>query len=144
MKDITPELSEQLLRRFRQLLATDPTIRSYRKKLKAGKMVERDCALYTARVAKCASKAATQTITEATLPDGTLYWNIAESVLTPLFEEAYAVVMAAAVEQKRVQDEKAGRHIAIKTPPFPKYRVKSYLDLVVSRSMKEREDNEES
>lgn len=107
-------------------------------------MVERDCALYTARVAKCASKAATQTITEAVLPDGTLYWNIAESVLTPLFEEAYAVVMAAAVEQKRVQDVKAGRHIAIKTPPFPKYRVKSYLDLVVSRSMKEREDNEES
>ena len=72
------------------------------------------------------------------LPDGILYWNIAEAVLTPLYEETFDYVIDIAVKQKEQETRKAGRKLRIERPEFPAERINSYLNMVVNRSLKEK------
>ena len=44
MKDVAPELLEKLNKTFSQKVAINPQIRSYKKKLEAGKLTEREIA----------------------------------------------------------------------------------------------------
>lgn len=138
MEDIAPKLRKAVLKRFHQYLEMDPQARAYRKKLENGKLNRHECGLYVDRIAKCASKAVQHILTPDALPDGILYWNIAEAALTPLYEETFDYVIDIAVKQKEQETRKIGRQVRIERPEFPAERIKSYLNMVVNRSLKEK------
>lgn len=142
MKDVSPELLEKLNKTFSQKVAIDPQIRSYKKKLEAGKLTERDCALYIRKLIALSASSVTSTLKPNNLPDGKLYWNIAEAVLVPFLQGVVSQMNDIATGMMKASDKKQNINIKIQGIRYPKGQIRSYLNLIVRNSLEPEEDSE--
>ena len=144
MKDVAPELLEKLNKTFGQKVAIDPQIRSYKKKLEAGKLTERDCALYIRKVVSIASASVTDVMKPKNLPDGKLYWNIAEAVLVPFLKNVINQMNDIAVKTMKDSDRKKNINIKVKRIRYPEGQIQSYLNMVVNNSLRAEGEEDEA
>lgn len=142
MKDVAQELLEKLNKTFSQKVAIDPQIRSYKKKLEAGKLTERDCALYIRKVVSIASASVTDVMKPKNLPDGKLYWNIAEAVIVPFLKGVIVQMNNIAVGTMKDSDKKQNINIKIQKLRYPDGQIRSYLNMIVRNSLDSEENNE--
>lgn len=142
MKDVAPELLEKLNKTFGQKVAIDPQIRSYKKKLEAGKLTERDCALYIRKVVYIASASVTDVMKPKNLPDGKLYWNIAEAVIVPFLKGVIVQMNNIAVSTMKDSDKKQNINIKIQKLRYPDGQIRSYLNMIVRNSLDPEGNNE--
>lgn len=142
MKDVAPELLEKLNKTFSQKVAIDPQIRSYKKKLEAGKLTERDCALYIRKVVSIASASVTDVMRPKNLPDGKLYWNIAEAVIVPFLKGVIVQMNNIAVSMMKDSDKKQNINIKIQKLRYPDGQIRSYLNMIVRNSLDSEGNNE--
>lgn len=142
MKDVAPEMRNKLIKLYNQQLALDPQCKAYKRKLTDGGLSEMECIKYTKRIGKIAADAACKVVNKDALPDGILYWNIAESVLIPFFQEVQEKVLNVAEATWKIEDDEQNIHIRIKRPPFPEERIHSLLNLWVNKSLEEKENAE--
>lgn len=142
MKDVAPELLEKLNKTFGQKVAIDPQIRSYKKKLEAGKLAERDCALYIRKVVSIASASVTDVMKPKNLPDGKLYWNIAEAVIVPFLKGVIVQMNNIAVSTMKDSDKKQNINIKIQKLRYPDGQIRSYLNMIVRNSLDSEGNNE--
>lgn len=142
MKDVAPELLEKLNKTFGQKVAIDPQIRSYKKKLDAGKLTERDCALYIRKVVSIASASVTDVMKPKNLPDGKLYWNIAEAVIVPFLKGVIVQMNNIAVSTMKDSDKKQNINIKIQKLRYPDGQIRSYLNMIVRNSLDSEGNNE--
>lgn len=142
MKDVAPELLEKLNKTFSQKVAIDPQIRSYKKKLEAGKLTERDCALYIRKVVSIASASVTDVMKPKNLPDGKLYWNIAEAVIVPFLKGVIVQMNNIAVSTMKDSDRKQNINIKIQKLRYPDGQIRSYLNMIVRNSLDSEGNNE--
>lgn len=142
MKDVAPELLEKLNKTFGQKVAIDPQIRSYKKKLEAGKLTERDCALYIRKVVSIASASVTDVMKPKNLPDGKLYWNIAEAVIVPFLKGVIVQMNNIAVSTMKDSDKKQNINIKIQKIRYPDGQIRSYLNMIVRNSLDSEGNNE--
>ena len=142
MKDVAPELLEKLNKTFGQKVAIDPQIRSYKKKLEAGKLTERDCALYIRKVVSIASASVTDVMKPKNLPDGKLYWNIAEAVIVPFLKGVIVQMNNIAVSTMKDSDKKQSINIKIQKLRYPDGQIRSYLNMIVRNSLDPEGNNE--
>lgn len=142
MKDVAPELLEKLNKTFGQKVAIDPQIRSYKKKLEAGKLTERDCALYIRKVVSIASASVTDVMKPKNLPDGKLYWNIAEAVIVPFLKGVIVQMNNIAVSTMKDSDKKQNINSKIQKLRYPDGQIRSYLNMIVRNSLDPEGNNE--
>lgn len=142
MKDVAPELLEKLNKTFGQKVAIEPQIRSYKKKLEAGKLTERDCALYIRKVVSIASASVTDVMKPKNLPDGKLYWNIAEAVIVPFLKGVIVQMNNIAVSTMKDSDKKQNINIKIQKLRYPDGQIRSYLNMIVRNSLDSEGNNE--
>ena len=142
MKDVAPELLEKLNKTFGKKVAIDPQIRSYKKKLEAGKLTERDCALYIRKVVSIASASVTDVMKPKNLPDGKLYWNIAEAVIVPFLKGVIVQMNNIAVSTMKDSDKKQNINIKIQKLRYPDGQIRSYLNMIVRNSLDSEGNNE--
>lgn len=142
MKDVAPELLEKLNKTFGQKVAIDPQIRSYKKKLEVGKLTERDCALYIRKVVSIASASVTDVMKPKNLPDGKLYWNIAEAVIVPFLKGVIVQMNNIAVSTMKDSDKKQNINIKIQKLRYPDGQIRSYLNMIVRNSLDSEGNNE--
>lgn len=142
MKDVAPELLEKLNKTFDQKVAIDPQIRSYKKKLEAEKLTERDCALYIRKVVSIASASVTDVMKPKNLPDGKLYWNIAEAVIVPFLKGVIVQMNNIAVSMMKDSDKKQNINIKIQKLRYPDGQIRSYLNMIVRNSLDSEGNNE--
>ncbi|MGO4963548.1 hypothetical protein ACTQ4Z_07115 [Anaerovoracaceae bacterium Sow4_D4] len=142
MKDVAPELLEKLNKTFGQKVAIDPQIRLYKKKLEAGKLTERDCALYIRKVVSIASASVTDVMKPKNLPDGKLYWNIAEAVIVPFLKGVIVQMNNIAVSTMKDSDKKQNINIKIQKLRYPDGQIRSYLNMIVRNSLDSEGNNE--
>lgn len=142
MKNVAPELLEKLNKTFGQKVAIDPQIRSYKKKLEAGKLTERDCALYIRKVVSIASASVTDVMKPKNLPDGKLYWNIAEAVIVPFLKGVIVQMNNIAVSMMKDSDKKQNINIKIQKLRYPDGQIRSYLNMIVRNSLDSEGNNE--
>ena len=143
MEETIAERQMELMQRFNSRMAADPQIRAYQKKLKKGKMLRRDCAMYVRALGKCAGEAAYSTITRDALPNGILTWEIAENVLDPFFRRIFNMV--GDVMKKTLTEETEennGYNLGFQNVQYLDKRVRSLLNLWVNNSRKEGEADE--
>ncbi len=140
MKDVAPEMKNRLIKLFNQQLTLDPQCKAFKRKLNDDGLSEVECAKYIKRIGEISSDAVRKVVNTETLPDGTLYWNIAESVLTPFFQIVYEKVIDVAEVTWKKEDDEQNIHIRIKKPPFPEKRIQSLLNLWVNKSLEEKEN----
>lgn len=130
MKDITPELQKSVLSDFYNMVEEDNKIQ--------GILTGEDKRATLTQVSKQAERlgeyavrSLKKNLTDETLPDGTLYWNIAKGVIPPLMQEVQKVATDMAVRVQTREDKKAGIGLKPVRPPFNQERIEAVMNKVV-------------
>ena len=86
MDDIAPEILESIKKTFNKALSTDSTIKRARTALKEGKATYNDANYLSQRYGELLSRSIQLNVSADILPDGRMYYNIADKILRPLLE----------------------------------------------------------
>lgn len=127
MEDIAPKLQEQILTEFKRRTAMDFKIKSFNKKLEQQKATQKDAYIYTVELGKIASSVLKEILTEDNLPNGTMFWNIAERTVKPLLEEVHKRVNEAASDVQKLEDSKQKIGLIPVSGEWPEQRVHALI-----------------
>ena len=108
MTDAVPELWEQISRDFNRSASTDIWIRSFLRRVKDGTATSEEASVYAGRLGTHAGKALARALKKESLPDGKLYWNIADRTIRPLLTEVHRRVNDAAAAVLAAESRCAG------------------------------------
>lgn len=144
MKDVTPGLLEELNKTFEQKLAIHPQIRAYKKKLEAEKLDEKSVALFIREMVSLAAATVASVLRPEKLPDGKLYWNIAEGVLVPFLKDVVNRMSDIAVSAQKAADQKQNINIKVAGIRYPEGQIRSYLNMIVRKSLNEGGEGNEA
>lgn len=106
--DIAPELLEEVQKEFDKRIAEDPDIIRAMRKLDKGQADYITAYDYATALGICLAEACEKVITEDRLPDGRMYYNIANRVVRPLLEQVDAMAKEYADAVQLLLNEKAG------------------------------------
>lgn len=135
--DIVPELYEKIHSDFERKVNGNKKIQDFRGKLKKRTATPKEVSLYAGELGECAAYALATNLTEEILPNGKLYWNIADRTIKPLLKEVHGMVMDAAVEVQLIEDEKAGINLKPIRPEFPESRVRDFINKLIEITEKD-------
>lgn len=121
-QDIAPILLEQIRRDFLELLGdADFSGADY--------AAAED---YAEKVGAALSEAFRRNLTADTLPDGRMYWNIADRVVRPMLEQDHALIADAAVTTQQKLNELAGLSLKVQRAVLDENRVDGILQKVTA------------
>ena len=126
--DIVPALYEKIQAEFEQNIKSNRRIQQF---LKQDRHTQKDVSLYSADLGECVSKALGKCLTAEALPDGKLYWNIAQRTIVPLLKTANDMVLDAAEAMQKQEDAENGIRLTPIRPPFPEDRVNGFIDKLI-------------
>ena len=106
----------------------DRRIASITKRIRDGTATLEDAHDYSWRLGENLSKALKENLTEQTLPDGRLYYNIAKRTVTPALEENYELVNEIAADVQKIVDAQAQIGLGSVSADFPKDRIQGLID----------------
>lgn len=119
-QDITPALLESIRADFLRILGdTAPTAVTYPAALD-----------YADRVGDALTQAFRLHLSADTLPDGRMYWNIADRVIRPLLEEDHALVADAAAAIQQQLNQAAGLGLLAQRAELDSDRIEGILNKV--------------
>ena len=130
MEDIAPQLLEMLQKRFSEKIAVNPKIRALMKKIKAGEATYIEAEEYAYQIGNALAEVFAQNLSSAVLPDGRIYFNIAQRVLQPLLEEDHKIVAEAAVLVQKSLNKKANIGIKAQTVEVNEDRIYGIVNKV--------------
>lgn len=141
-EDVVPALWEQIEKTFRNKVTVDPLIKNLYKKVKDEKASLRDVYTYATLLSKHAVSTLILYLREDNLPDGKLYWNIAERTILPLYRLIHEMILDMAVEITKAEDKKQGIGLKPIRPEFNEERFRTIINAIVRTSLEEDEVNE--
>lgn len=92
MEDIAPELLARIEQEFSKQFKTDQFLAELAAKLEAGTATHTEAYEYAGKVGEILTDAYQHTISSASLPDGKLWYNIANRVITPTMNHNYDII----------------------------------------------------
>lgn len=128
MKDVVPELLEAIEKAFGKKKNSDKTIDAILQKIEKGTAELADGHTYAERLGEILSQALQSNITEDALPDGKLYWNVANGTVRPMLEQNHNMVNETAARIQKALDQKTGIGLMPVFGEFPEDRVHGLLD----------------
>lgn len=132
MEDIAPELLELLQKRFSEKIAVNPKIRAIYKQIKEGSATYADAEEYAYQIGQALSQTFGENLSSAVLPDGRMYFNIADRVLRPLLEEDHAIISEAAAMVQTALNQQAGIGIKAQTVAVNTDRIDGIVNKVAN------------
>lgn len=128
MADIGAELLEKIRAEFQSRCRADKHIQSVLKKIEGGTAKMEEVALLSKQLGFRASQAIGTHVNIAVLPDGKMYYNIADTILTGVLKDNYDVINSAAAECQKALDSQAGINITPQQAEFPTERVQAVVN----------------
>ena len=126
--DISPELYRKIIKRFDELRLADKQCESLRELFRSGAATYREGGKYAERVGKHLSQALRETLTEEALPNGKLYYNIAQNTLgKALYLDADLIDQTAKQIQTGI-NKKAGIGLKPANVPVDKERINGLVN----------------
>jgi len=110
MKDIAPELLEKIKKDFEKKLKKSETIKAFREKVKKKTATYKDANDFAIETGELLADAFQSNLSKEILPDGKMYYNIADRVIRERLEHNYDIT-AEAIKRKsrnRNQSHKTG------------------------------------
>lgn len=130
MEDIAPELLRKIQEAFRRDIETSVRIKNVLDKLKAGTATYEDAQVYAGKIGQALTRAFKHNLSAELLPDGRMYYNIAERVLAPMLEESYSRVAATTERIQQSLNKNAGIGLKARRAALNEDRVKGIVDKV--------------
>lgn len=106
--DIVPGLLEEILGTYETTLAESKTAQNVEKKIVEGHATYADANEYAIENGKSVADAFAKHLSSSTLPDGRMYFNIANRVISPVLEKAFTSVVERAVGVQTGLNKMAG------------------------------------
>ena len=125
MADIGAELLEKIRAYFKKKCQGDAYIQSVLGKVAAGTAQMEEISLLSQSIGFRASQAISEYVNVAALPDGKMYYNIADTILSGVLKDNYEIINSAAAECQRALDRKMGINIEPQRAPYPAERVQA-------------------
>lgn len=132
MADIVPDLIIQLKDHFDNKVQHSAKAKRFTKKLSDGAATLEDVHEYAQELGELLSASLLDILnTEGTLPEGFLYWNIADRTIRPMLEQNYRLINDAAIDTQKLIDQAS--HIGLNpiAGENPKGRIKGLVNKVV-------------
>lgn len=139
MTDIVPELNSRIETSFRTRMNRDPRVRQITRRMAAGNATLADAQAYSERVGVNISEALKEHLTESALPNGKLYYNIADRTVRPMLETGYELVNENAAEIQKAIDTGNGIGLNPAKADFPKKRTKGLIDMMTAEDIEPEE-----
>ncbi|MCD8087554.1 MAG: hypothetical protein LUE22_03055 [Oscillospiraceae bacterium] len=130
--DIVPELLEAIQKSFADFVAADADITALLEKVAAGTATHAETEEYALLIGEYAASALKINLTAETLPDGTLYYNIAERTIPPTLQQSYEMVTDVATQVQQTLNEAAGIGIKPITAELDTERVEGIVNTAVN------------
>lgn len=108
MQDVAPGLYKAILADFNRYVDRNTTIQRVLKRVEKKTATYIDAYSYATALGGCLSRAFRKNLTEEALPDGKLYYNIAERTVRPMLELVREMVAGVSDEIQNALNEKAG------------------------------------
>lgn len=128
VKDVVPELQDQIGTRFRSSILRDRTLQRVGKRIETGRADLSDAHAFAERLGFNLSDALVGTLTQENLPNETLYYNIAERTVIPALENNYELVNEAASTIQKTIDQQVGIGLGSVRADFPLERIQNLID----------------
>lgn len=125
MADIGAELLEKIRAEFQKNCKADKYIQSVLKKIEGSTAKMEEVALLSKQLGLRASQAIGTYVNAGALPDGKMYYNIADTILSGVLKDNYDIINSAAAECQKALDKQAGIHISPQQAEFPTERVQA-------------------
>lgn len=130
MEDIAPALLEELQQAFAEKLDASDGIRRLLKAIRDGTGTYIEAGDYAWEVGDALADVFGERLSSAVLPDGRMYYNIADRVIRPLLEQDHALVADAARTVQQHLNEKAKIGLKAQAAPLNVDRIDGILDRV--------------
>ena len=131
MTDIAPELLEKVQESFEAETA------GLREEIKSGVKSYEEAYDYAIKVGEALSRSFGVNITPEVLPDGMMYYNIADKVVRPMLMTEYNLTSEAAVSAQRSVNKAAGIGIRPLKAEFNAEKAQGIIDRVSSQPFEE-------
>lgn len=126
MDDIAPELLETVKKSF------EAKTKGLGESIAKGVKNYEEAYRYAIKVGGALSRAFKINITSEVLPDGMMYFNIANRVVLPMLQEGYELSSAAAIQAQRSANKAAGIGIKPQIAEFDEDKAKGIIDRLSS------------
>lgn len=130
MIDIVPTLLEEIKKDFNKRVRQDKRIKAFMKKIDKENAQGSDVSLYSEILGEHLSDALIKNITDDKLPEGKIYYNIAERIIMPMLEEVHKLVNISAVNVQKIEDKKGNIKIKPQQGAFPTERAKAIIQAI--------------
>lgn len=140
-EDLTPQLAEKIVRRFRRIMSEHSDIQRITRLIRQGKATQDDVSRYADFVGQAGSAAMKQVLQLDELPDATMYEEIARDTITPVMEEMWGDVNTQAALQLRADDRIKGINVNIRTGFQPKRRIEDVVGMMAGQTEQVALDN---
>ncbi len=134
-QDIVPILNERIQTSFKKSMMSDRQVRTVSKRIRDGTANLRDAHTYAQAAGENLSKALVGSLTQEALPNGTLYYNIAERTVVPALEENYNLVNETAAQIQKLADKKAKIGLGSVRADFPEDRIQGLIDKMTTQGI---------
>lgn len=123
--DIGQELYEQIKAELDKLTAADGFIKAVAGRISAGTATMEDVSLYAQQLGVRLRQVLGDKIRADVLPNGQMYYNIAEKILGPILHDNYDLVNQTAADVQRILDKRNNINIKPQKAAFPDDRVQA-------------------
>lgn len=130
MQDIAPDLLKKILELFAEKTERDPTIAEILEHIDAGTATAEDVQRFAIALGGHESDALLDVLTPDVLPDGKMYYNIAERTVRPTIEQSHELFSEAAAQIQKQLNENAGIGLRAVTPKLDEDRVRGIIDKI--------------
>jgi anti-sigma28 factor (negative regulator of flagellin synthesis) len=126
-EDIGIELHDKIKAAFDVRCGKDSTLSHIKRKIENGTATMEDTSIYARRMGELLRKSIESTTKPDDLPDGKMYYNIAQSILEPLLRGNYDDINAICAEVQSALDAKKGIGLKPQKADFPAERIRAAI-----------------
>ena len=131
-QDVVPMLNEQIQSSFKNYCLKDRRLTQISKRIRDGTANQIDAHDYAEHLGENLSRALVNNLTPDNLPNGTLYYNIAQRTVIPGLEENYNIINDIASDIQAIADAKAQIGLSAAKADFPTSRINGLIDKMTS------------
>ena len=141
MEDIAPALYEKIQKDFTASVQSDSTLKTLALKSNSKALTQKELTTVSTRLGQHASDAFRKYLTADALPDGKMYWNIADRTIRPIMQQVYDSANYFSTKAMRITDKAAGVNISIAKGIDPTERINDIIDYTLNSKTAVELDN---
>lgn len=128
MDDVAPELWEQIEKRFRASVEEDDEIAQILKKIEKRTATHMESQRYAIRIGKHSAESLQDILVPEVLPDGKMYYNIAERTIRPAMELNREMILQTSTEIQEILNANAGIGMKAVEPDANEDRIEGIIN----------------